>query len=98
MMSCKDRCREDDGESERSRRSRRIEAAGDIALFFCTLFGFIFAAYRQRPPIDFPMSSVRGGVEGGRRSRTGNEKGGREDAFEIKGSVGHPPRTFGQLK
>lgn len=72
-------------------RDREDRFAGEYrrgSLFFCALFGFIFAAYKRTavPPIDFPMSSVRGlkGVESeGKREReregcrrTGNE--GRE--------------------
>lgn len=77
---------------------------GGGSLFFCALFGFIFAA--SVPPDRFSNEFREGGGKRGGEIEREREKGaagqetrgGREGAFEIKGSVGHPPRTSGQLK
>lgn len=80
-------------------RDREDRFAGEYrrgSLFFCALFGFIFAAYRRTavPPIDFPMSSVRGlkGVESeGKRER---ERGVQADR---KRGEGGRSRSKGRL-
>lgn len=89
-------------EDRRDREDRRIRA-GDRFSFAPSSDLFL---RRPSPPDRFSNEFREGGgkregeIEREReKGAAGQEtRGGREGAFEIKGSVGHPPRTSGQLK
>lgn len=60
---------EEDREMERRARDREDRFAGEYrrGIFFCALFGFIFAAYRHRPPDRFSNEFREGGGKRGAR-------------------------------
>lgn len=66
---------EEDREMERRARDREDRFAGEYrrGIFFCALFGFIFAAYRHRPPDRF-SNEFREGVKSEGRDRERERK------------------------